>query len=170
MRVPAALALFFAAAPALGIASPQAPLLADYLRTSRVSGASFSHDEGLIAFLWDKGGRLDIWVKPVLGGQPRQITHVNGVIHSFAFSPREDLLLYEVDDGGNDAPRLYLTDSSGRASKELMPDFPKGSRIGFMRWAADGKSFLFITNLPGEEFTTLQEYVLATHQIRPLWK
>ena len=144
--------------------------LADYLQTRRVSGGSFSFDERLIAFQSDAGGGLDLWVKPIAGGQARQITHVKGVIHSYAFSPVMDQLLLEVDHGGDDAPRLYLTDSSGRVPEELMPDLPAGSRIGFVRWAADGKTFLFLTNLPGEDFITLQEFNLESRKIQPLWK
>jgi dipeptidyl aminopeptidase/acylaminoacyl peptidase len=161
--------LLFLFAQAVFPATPKATL-ADYLRTRRIAGASFSADEKLIAFVWDEGGRPDLWVKPVAGGAPLQVTHVQGVIHSYAFSPVEDALLYEVDQGGDDAPRLYLTDSKGRAPEELMPHFPKGARIGFVRWAKDGRSILFITNLPGEDFVTLQELNLATRDITRLWK
>src|SRR5258708_589101 len=119
MRLPVLAAIFLVSVSSAAGATVKRATLADYLRVKRVSGASFSYDERMIAFKWDAGGRPDIWVKPVIGGQPRQITHVNGVIISFEFSPTADQLVYEVDSGGDDAPRLYLTDSNGRAADEL---------------------------------------------------
>jgi dipeptidyl aminopeptidase/acylaminoacyl peptidase len=170
MRLPIFAAIFLVSLSSAVGATARRATLADYLLVKRVGGASFSYDEKRIAFKWDAGGRPDIWVKPVIGGQPRQITHVNGVIFSFEFSPTADQLVYEVDSGGDDAPRLYLTDSNGRAPDALFPEFPKNSRIGFVRWAPDGKSFLFITNLPDEDFVRIQEFDLATRRYRSLWK
>ena len=133
----------------------------------------FLYDEKWMAFYlgcrWAAGYYLDqagFW----RAAWQAASTHTNGVIHSFAFSPTSDRLLYEVDQGGDDAPRLYLTDSTGKPGEELMPEFPKDSRIGFVRWAADGKTFLFITNLPGEDFVRIQEFDLATRKHRSLWQ
>ena len=102
--------------------------LADYLDVRRTRDASFSHDERLVAYRSDAGGRFDAWVQPVGGGPARQVTHVNGVIHSFAFSPTRDVLLYEVDEGGNDATRIYATDSEGRDPRELRVKAPPERR------------------------------------------
>jgi Tol biopolymer transport system component len=54
---------------------------------------SFSHDDKLVAFQSDAGSRLDLWVKPLEGGQARQVTQVQGFIGRFAFSPAADLLV-----------------------------------------------------------------------------
>src|SRR5579862_839580 len=69
-------------------AAPRAPVALDeYFKTVRVRGLSFSHDEKLIAMMSDKGGRPDLWVEPIEGGPGTQITHVEGFVHSYAFSP-----------------------------------------------------------------------------------
>ena len=50
------------AAPLTGHA-PKAPVaLEEYFKIRRVSGASFSHDEKLVAYMSDEGGRPDVWV------------------------------------------------------------------------------------------------------------
>jgi dipeptidyl aminopeptidase/acylaminoacyl peptidase len=172
-----ALLLALAPAPSAQIAptAPKAPVpLADYLAIRRVQGASFSHDEARVAYLSDEGGRLDVWVQPVAGGKPAQLTHVQGVIHAFAFSPVADALLYEADTGGNDETRLYLTPvpekTAGKAHRELTPGLPAGSRAGFLAWSRDGRSFLFITNRPGEDFTEIHQRDLERGETTTLWK
>src|SRR5262245_49775428 len=59
-------------APAVPDAAPQIDLaarapvpLADYFKILRLSGASFNHDESLLAYASNEGGRMDIWVRPV---------------------------------------------------------------------------------------------------------
>ncbi len=78
--------------------------LKEYFKIRRVSGASFSHDDKLVAYVSDHGGRWDVWVQPVGGGEAKQITDVQGFVHSYGFSPTGDVLLYEADDGGNELP------------------------------------------------------------------
>ncbi|MCZ6601461.1 MAG: hypothetical protein O6952_00480, partial [Planctomycetota bacterium] len=108
---------------------PVAPVaLQEYFKIRRVSGASFSHDDKLVAYMSDHGGRWDVWVQPVGGGKARQITHVQGFVHSYGFSPTRDVLLYEADDGGNELPHIYMTNSLGLEPKDLTPDLPPGAR------------------------------------------
>ncbi len=79
-----------AAAPAkpgsLGLGkAPKAPVpLSEYFKIRRVRRAAFSHDESLFAYESDVGGRMDIWVQPVGGGEARQLTHTTGYLHSFS--------------------------------------------------------------------------------------
>jgi len=156
-----------AAAPATEAVPP--PSLADYLSIPRVGSASFSHDERWIAYTSDQGGRQDVWVAPVAGGEARRVSRAEGVVHSFAFSPTRDQLLYESDRGGNDVPRIYLTDSAGSPPRDLLPDLPEDARIGFIAWAPDGDSFLYVTHLPGDSFTTIHRHDLARGVSRPVW-
>ena len=78
-------------------AAQTAPVpLSEYYKVRRYGALSFdlsfSHDEKLVAFQSDAGGRLDLWVKPLDGGLARQVTHVQGFIGRFAFSPANDVL------------------------------------------------------------------------------
>lgn len=151
--------------------APKAPVpLKDYLDVRRTRDASFSHDERFVAYRSDAGGRFDVWVQPVSGGPAKRVTQVDGVIHSFAFCPTRDVLLYEVDQGGNDATRIYATDREGRNPRDLMPDWPRGARVGFISWSQDGRSFLYITNLPEQDFVELHVYDLESGRSRKLWK
>ncbi|HYV67452.1 MAG TPA: hypothetical protein VE964_14505, partial [Myxococcales bacterium] len=130
---------------------------------------SFSHDDRLAAFQSDAGGRLDLWVAPLDGGPARQLTHVEGFIGGFAFSPAADVLVYEADVGGDELPHLFLTDSNGSAPRDLTADYPKGRRTQFVRWAPDGRTFLYLSNLRDQKLLDLYEYDLASGRSQLIW-
>src|SRR6266481_4625106 len=147
--------------------------LEEYLKARRYGALSldlsFSHDDQLAAFQSDAGGRLDLWVKPLDGGPARQVTQVEGFIGNFAFSPAADVLAYEADVGGDELPHLFLTDSNGSAPRDITADYPKGRRTQFVRWAPDGKTFLYLSNLRDEKLLDLYEYELASGRAQLLW-
>jgi dipeptidyl aminopeptidase/acylaminoacyl peptidase len=154
--------------------APSAPVpLAEYFKVRRYGALSidltFSSDEKLVAFQSDAGGRLDLWVKPLDGGPARQVTHVEGFIGRFAFSPQGDVLAYEADVGGDELPHLFLTDSNGSAPRDVTADYPKGRRTQFIEWAPDGKTFLYLSNLRDEKLLDLYEYDLAAGRSQILW-
>ena len=152
--------------------APTAPVaLAEYFKIARVGGfAAFSYDESLVAYVTDAGGRMDIWVAPVGGGEPRQVTHVEGFVAGVAFSPTEDALVYGADVGGNELPHLFLTNAAGTDPRDLNAEDPATARADLVRWADDGTSFLYVSNRREEKYLDLYEYVLATGQSERLWE
>ena len=153
-------------------ASTRAPVpLEEYYRIRRYGGTNmtFSHDEKLVVFGSDQGGRIDLWARPVDGGEAWQITHVEGFLGGFAFSPAEDILAYEADVGGDELPHLFLTDSKGTAPRDITADYPKGRRTQLLDWARDGKSFVYLSNLRDEKLLDLCEYDLASGRSQILW-
>ena len=160
--------------PPAQVPAPRAPrppvALAEYFRIPRVSGATFSHDEALVAYVSDAGGRQDVWVSPVQGGPARQVTHVEGFVHSVAFSPAEDRLVYEADRGGDELPHIFLTNAAGEAPEDLMSADPPGARTGFVQWAEDGKTFLYLSNRRDRQYLDLYEYDVARRRSQKLWE
>ncbi len=160
--------------------APRAPIaLEEYykiLRTPALSRSglamvSVSHDEKLVAYASDASGRIELWVKPIGDAGPgKQITHTDGFIHSLAFSPTADVLVYEADRGGDELPRLYATDASGTAPRELVPELPVGRRTQFVEWAENGKSFLYLSSARDAKYLDLLEYDLATKRSSLLWQ
>jgi dipeptidyl aminopeptidase/acylaminoacyl peptidase len=163
-----------------GRRAPKAPVaLEEYYKIRRMPPfsrssqalASFSHDDKLVAYASDEGGRLDVWVKPLADdGKPTQVTHVDGFVHSFAFSPKEDLLVFETDRGGDELPRLFATDSKGATPRELVPELPQGRRTTFVEWADDGKTFLYLSSARDEKYLDLVEYDLKAKKSTILWQ
>lgn len=164
------------ASPLYAKAAPKAPVpLEEYFKIRRVGSRSgillsFSHDEQLVAYLSDEGGRTDVWVQPVAGGAARQITHVKGFIQALAFSPAADQLVFTTDTGGDELPHLLLTDSKGVAPRDIAPEQPPGRRTDFIEWADDGKTFLYQSSLRDEKFLDLYEYDVATGKSERLWE
>lgn len=159
-----------AAKLALGKA-PSAPVpIAEYFRTRRIGGAAISHDEKWLAYVSDRSGNLNLWLEPLGGGPARQVTDLKGYLHSFAFSPTADALIYEADALGNELTHLYLTTSAGEPGVDLTPELPKGARVRFMRWAPDGKRFVFQSSARDPKYLDLYEYELATKKATRLWE
>ncbi len=160
--------------------APSAPVaIEEYFKIRRLpafsqSGqpmVSFSHDETLVAYASDEGGRIDVWVKPLgAGGQATQVTRGEGFVHSLAFSPTADVLVFEVDRGGDELPRIYATDSKGAPPRELVPELPTGRRTQFVEWAADGKTFLYLSTARDERYLDLVEYDVAAKKSTVLWQ
>ena len=154
--------------------APRAPVpLEEYFKARRYGALSFamsfSHDDRLAAFQSDAGGRLDLWVKPLDGGPARQVTHVEGFIGNFAFSPAADVLAYDADVGGDELPHLFLTDSNGSAPRDVTANYPKGRRARFLKWGPGGKTFLYLSNLRDEKLLDLYEHDLAAGRAQLLW-
>ena len=164
------------APPAVTGHAPKPPVpLAEYLNIRRVSSRSgilmsFSHDEKLVAYLSDEGGRTDVWVQPVSGGTGKQLTHVKGFVQGLDFSPTRDQLIYTSDTGGDELPHVFLTDSNGASPTDLTADLPAGRRADFIEWAADGKSLLFVSSKRDERYLDLYEYDVATGRSQRLWE
>lgn len=156
--------------------APKAPIALDeYLNIRRVSSRSgilmsFSHDEKLVAYLSDEGGRTDVWVQPVAGGAGKQITHVKGFVQGLAFSPTRDQLIYSTDTGGDELPHVFLTDSTGASPKDITADMPAGRRADFVDWAADGKTLLYSSSARDERYSDLYEYDVASGRSQRLWE
>jgi dipeptidyl aminopeptidase/acylaminoacyl peptidase len=151
--------------------APRAPVALDeYFKIRRMTGLSFSFDEKLVAFMSDAGGRPDVWVRPIADGPATQVTHVDGFVHSFAFSPGADQLEVEADHGGDELPHLYLTSSKGEPLKDLTPDLPAGRRTQFVRWSDDGKKILFLSSARDEKALDLYEYDVKAGKAARLWE
>lgn len=171
---PAAAAPAQPAVAAVEPPAPKAPVapvpIDEYFKIRRLGYADFTHDEKQVAFVSDQGGRLDLWIAPVTGGEARQLTHVQGFVHSFEFSPKADVLVYEADVGGSELAHLYLTDSSGKTPLDLCADYPPGARTQFVGFAEDGKTFLYLSSRRDPSALDLLEYDLAKKNSKLLWQ
>ena len=112
---------------------------------------AFSPDGSLIAYTSKRGG---IWLVPVSGGTPRQLTESgtfpawspNGLL--IAFSDKSNQLSDPSGRNANSGATLWLVSTDGGEPKRLtQPVNPAGGHAA-PSWSPDGKRILFDTNDP----------------------
>ena len=102
-------------------------------------GATWSPDGRYIAYSSDRGGKLDVWVKQVSGGDPIQITKGKGNNWQPDWSPDGRYIAYRSEDG---AGGLFVIPALGGAGLERRMSF-----FGYHpRWSPDGSKILFQTH------------------------
>jgi len=99
-------------------------------------GATWSPDGRFIAYCSDRGGKFDIWVQPVSGGNAVQVTKGPGRNWQPDWSPDGKLIVFrsERNDGG-----LYLVPALGGTERKIT-SFGYGPR-----WSPDSSQVLFQT-------------------------
>jgi Tol biopolymer transport system component len=101
-------------------------------------GATWSPDGRFIAYSSDRGGKFDVWVQQVSGGNPVQLTRGRGNNWQPDWSPDGKYIAYRSEDGEGG---LYIAPALGGAELER-----KISSFGyFPRWSPDGSQILFLT-------------------------
>ena len=108
-------------------------------------GATWSPDGRFIAYSSDRGGKFDIWVQQVTGGNPVQVTKGPGQNWQPDWSPDGRFIAYrsEYGEGG-----LFVVPALGGEGLER-----KITSFGYSpQWSPDGSQFLFRA-----QFTNLNE-------------
>src|SRR5205085_7963087 len=100
------------------------------------TAATWSPDSRYIAYSSDRGGKFDIWVQQVSGGDPVQITKGPGHHWQPDWSPNGKYLAYRSEEG---VGGLYIVPTLGGAGLER-----KIAAFGFHpRWSPDSSQILF---------------------------
>jgi Tol biopolymer transport system component/DNA-binding winged helix-turn-helix (wHTH) protein len=102
-------------------------------------GATWSPDGRFIAYSSDRGGKLDVWVQQVSGGDSVQITKGPGHHWQPEWSPDGKYIAYRSEDGDGG---LFIVPALGGAGLER-----RISSFGYRpRWSPDGSKILFETH------------------------
>ena len=132
----------------------------DFVESTSISGASFSHDESRILFSSNRSGIWNVYQIPAGGGEWTPVT--NGTAdNSFAvaFFPADDRILITRDQGGNERNHLYLIDADG-SERDLTPG--EKLKAMFAGFSHDGGRFFVMTNERDERFFDVYAYDSAS--------
>ena len=102
---------------------------------------TFSSDGRFIAYASDRAGNFDIWVQPVAGGEPIQITKSSPHETQPDWSPDSSMIAYrsEADGGG-----IHVIPALGGTERRL-------AKGGYRpRFSPDGRSVMFLSSLEHE--------------------
>jgi Tol biopolymer transport system component/DNA-binding winged helix-turn-helix (wHTH) protein len=101
-------------------------------------GVTWSPDGRYIAFASNRGGKFDIWVQQVSGGDPVQITQGAGANWEPDWSPDGKYIAYRSEEGDGG---IFIEPAIGGAGMSR-----KISSFGhYPRWSPDGSKILFQT-------------------------
>ncbi|MFQ5690621.1 MAG: amidohydrolase family protein [Gemmatimonadota bacterium] len=95
---------------------------------------AWSPDGRRLAYVSDRGGTLDVWIRDMAGGTSRQLTHVGGAVMP-SWSPDGSRIAFQVRQGLRS--RLRLVDVSTGEVTKLHDDLFLPSRAS---WSPDGSS------------------------------
>ncbi|CAN5812116.1 S9 family peptidase [soil metagenome] len=84
------------------------------------SSLSFSPDGSEIAYSCNASGQFNLWVRPVAGGEARQLTdYTDNAVRELSWSPDGSQILYTADTKGDEKHQLYLIDPAGGGATAL---------------------------------------------------
>lgn len=156
--IPAVLAALVVASIFLVLRKSPAPLQRSLTRLTFEDGlqfgATWSPDERFIAYASDRGGKFDIWVQQLSGGDPVQVTHGPGQNWQPDWSPDGKYLAYRSEDGDGG---LFIIPALGGvglnrkvASFGCYPQWsPDSSRILFQNTAIGTSERFYVVDLDG---------------------
>ena len=126
------------------------PAFRDFVpRQSFQPTLALSPDAGTVAYSSNAGGRFDLWIVPVAGGEPRRLTDLAGqTVRRVAWAPDGKSLVFTADREGDEQYRLYrigLQDehpteiSSGPDCQRILATSPFDTDGRFLAYAANDR-------------------------------
>ncbi|RJQ85575.1 S9 family peptidase [Amycolatopsis panacis] len=138
------------------------------------SSASISPDGTKLAYLAEKHGRLNVWIRGVEEGHEDAVcvTHsTDRAVNSFSWTEDPRWLLYRKDSGGNEDWRLYRVDleAPDEPALDLTPLEPGGRAMAF-QVLKDRPGTVQISMNPRGLYFDLFEVDLATGDQKLVWE
>ena len=153
------------------------PSIADTLKTytieqmmdnESVFGGSFSTDKSKLLVSSNRSGIYNMYTVPISGGELKPVTASDSAsIFSISFFPKDDRMLFRMDNNGDEIFHIFLRDTTG-THKDLTPY--EGARTSFYGWAKDKNSFYFTSNKRDNRYMDLFEMDLTTMEPRLIYQ
>jgi len=131
-------------APAV-LAAPAPPLipLRDFFRNPEGAAYQLSPGGDYISWMAPWENRLNVFVQPAAGGEPRRLTDATKRDLAGYFWAAKDQIVYLQDDGGDENFHLFAINADGTNRQDLTP-FP-GVRVGVVDDLRDDEDHLLIS-------------------------
>ncbi|MFO1500704.1 MAG: S9 family peptidase [Verrucomicrobiota bacterium] len=116
----------------------------EFMNTTRITGASFSADEGSLLVSSDETGIPNASQIEIAAGKRVALTHsTNESTFAVSYFPKDGRILFTHDQGGNEENHLYVREVDG-TEKDLTPG--GGFKVQFGGWTRDDQGFYLQTN------------------------
>src|SRR4030095_13484019 len=133
-----------------------------YLNIRGAGSPQYSPDDSKIYFTSSVTGSSQVWMleKPV--SWPFQVTFFNDRVSSYSYSPKEDIIVIEKDEGGSEYFRLFLLKPDGTSIERITPEKSK-VLYNFGSWFDDGTHFTYYSNERNPYFYDIYVYDINKH-------
>ncbi len=137
---------------------------APFTRGPRDTAPRFSPDGRSLAFLRpDEGGKAQVWLMSLSGGEPRQLTEMPLGVRSYAWSPDSLRLALVSDDDPDRAPQGHDAAAAPRVTVVRRIRY----RSDTLGWRGDAHSHIFTIDAAGGQVTQVTEGDWDDHG--PVW-
>lgn len=136
----------------------------------RQAGARFTHDDAQVVYSQDRGGNeyFDVYVVPVGGGEPRNLTHTEDVSETVEeFSPDGKLLAIGLKQKTSPPTNIAVMEWPGGAIRQLTHESDPKASWNVGAWSPDGK-FLYATRSVGIDDSDIFRLDVATGKAEKL--
>ncbi len=131
-------------------------------------GGDLSFDESKILITSDESGVYNAYTLSVSGGELTPLTRSDSTsIYAISFLPKDDRILFQCDDNGNEIYHIYLLNNDS-TSIDLTPG--ENARSTFYDWNFDEQSFIYGSNLRDKRFMDVYEMDINTLRPKLLYR
>ncbi|CAG0932047.1 acylaminoacyl-peptidase [Thermoflexales bacterium] len=110
------------------------------------NGFDLSPDGRSLVYMWNGSGHWELYLLPLGGGIPRQLTSGSDSKMFPRFSPDGTRVAYGQDYDGDECFDVHVLDLATGQVKNLMPDTPDEGLNEFLRWSPDGRWIYYASN------------------------
>ena len=113
-------------------------------KTGAAYAPSFSPDAERIAYITNISGSPQVWIVPIAGGYPRQVTALGDPVTAMEWSPDGEWLALQVAPGGGLNSQIYVVRQDGTNLRRLTAGGKENNWLG--KWTPDSKSLVIGSN------------------------
>ncbi len=140
----------------------------EFYKTTQVFGSSINHDATAVLMNSDESGIFNLYKMPLDGSPATPLTQsIKESIFATSWFPRDDRILYQSDQGGNELSHLYVRELDG-SIKDLTPgDKHKAQFVG---WHENHKQFYVAINQRDAKFFDLYLYQVSDYSRKMIFQ
>ena len=109
-------------------------------------GFDVAPDGRSIVYMWNGSGHWELYLLPIEGGTPRQLTSGPNSKMFPRFSPDGKRVAYGQDYDGDECFDVHVLDLASGQITNLMPDTPDEGLNECLRWSPDGRWIYYASN------------------------
>jgi len=132
------------------------PSLIRILDARGASRLALSPDAGIVYFISDLTGTVQLWSVPVAGGVPRRLSYEADRVGVYRLSPDGTKIAYGADEGGDERWALWVMNADGTDARRVSTGAERIHHV--VAWTPDGRGVLVFANLRDERFFDLHEF------------